>query len=101
MDIIAQIKQKIEEHLNPKELKILDESSMHGNTQPSHLRVHIVSNDFEGLSSLQRHQKVHQAIGSSLLSQIHAFSQQTLTPKEWEQNLKPEATSPPCHRRKS
>ena len=74
---------------------------MHGSEQPSHLRVYIVSSVFEGLTSLQRHQRVHKAIGSSLLSQIHAFSQQTFTPQEWEDKQGKEVRSPPCHRQKT
>ena len=99
MDIIAQIKKKIEENLAPSVIEVLDESSMHGSVQPSHLRVLIVSDVFVGMSSLKRHQKVFEVIGSSLLNQIHAFSQQTYTLKEWKESSSQMSQSPPCHRK--
>ena len=102
MNIITQMKRKIHEALKPTLLDVLDESAMHGRVtdSPSHLRVLIVSDEFCGLNSIQRHQKVHQAIGMDLLGQIHAFSQQTYTLEEWRQEGKA-AHSPPCsHRNK-
>ena len=101
MDIISQIKQKLHKALAPTLLEILDESAMHGGnqTQPSHLRLLIVSDHFCELSSIQRHQKVHQAIGMDLLGQIHAFSQQTYTSKEWQQEGQM-THSPACVHRK-
>ena len=100
MDIIAQIQKKIKENLAPSVVEVVDESFMHGSTQPSHLRVLIVSDVFKGLSSLKRHQTVFKAIGPSLLNQIHAFSQQTYTLKEWEKGSEMMNQSPPCHRQK-
>ncbi len=100
MDIITQIRKKIEENLTPSVIEVIDESSMHGSVKPSHLRVLIVSDAFENLNSLKRHQEVFKAIGPSLLSQIHAFSQKTYTLKEWEQGQQAIGSSPPCHRTK-
>lgn len=100
MDIVDQIKKKIQEALTPSVIEVLDESSMHGSRRSSHLRVLVVSSEFEGLSSLKRQRKVFQAVGPSLLSQIHAFSQAAYTPREWEEGRRSAGVSPPCHHKK-
>ncbi len=43
----------------------------------------IVSNQFEGKPLLARHRLVQAAIAEELKT-IHAFSQKTLTPEQWE-----------------
>ena len=43
----------------------------------------IVSAQFEGKRLLERHRVVHQCIAQELEA-IHAFTQKTHTPKEWE-----------------
>ncbi|KAK7873148.1 hypothetical protein R5R35_006369 [Gryllus longicercus] len=43
----------------------------------------IVSSKFEGKPLLQRHRLVNSILSEELKS-IHAFSQKTMTPKEWD-----------------
>ena len=47
-----------------------------------HFFAEIVSEEFEGLNRIQRHQKVYQALGDKMHSEIHALSMKTLTPEE-------------------
>ena len=42
----------------------------------------IVSDEFEGLSRVRRHQRVYAALGDRMREQIHALSMKTLTPAE-------------------
>ena len=47
-----------------------------------HFFATIVSAEFEGLSRIQRHQRVYAALGDRMREQIHALSMKTLTPAE-------------------
>lgn len=71
-------------------LRVVDESSQHegdagalemGITSESHFKVEIVAPEFEGLSPVQRQQKVFQAL-SDVMPRIHALSLVTRTPAE-------------------
>ncbi|KAH9976608.1 bola protein [Lactifluus volemus] len=43
----------------------------------------IVSKEFEGKTTLARHRMVNEALKEQL-PEIHAFTQKTLTPQQWE-----------------
>lgn len=47
----------------------------------------IVSSQFEGKALLQRHRLVNAALAEELKT-IHAFSQKTFTPKQWDEQSK-------------
>ncbi|KAI9341543.1 hypothetical protein DFJ73DRAFT_843576 [Zopfochytrium polystomum] len=72
------------------------EEALRSGTQASHVVVQdisdgcgqsyeviVVSPAFEGKPTLQRHRLVNEA-AKHLISQIHAFTQKTYTPKQWE-----------------
>ncbi len=44
----------------------------------------VVSAEFEGMSRVQRHQRVYQTLGDRMRAEIHALSIKTFTPNEWE-----------------
>lgn len=48
-----------------------------------HFQAIVVSQGFEGLTPLKRHQLVYAALGSRMGSEIHALSIQAYTPEEW------------------
>ncbi len=50
-----------------------------------HFEAVIVASAFEGLRSIQRHQKVYAVLGDRMRAEIHALSMKTLTPAEWAQ----------------
>ncbi|KAH9993058.1 bola protein [Russula vinacea] len=53
----------------------------------------IVSKDFEGKTTLARHRIVNEVLKTQI-AQIHAFTQKTLTPQQWEDSQRePNATS--------
>ena len=60
-----------------------------------HFFATIVSPEFEGVSRVQRHQRVYQALGDRMREQIHALSMKTLTPAEWAAS--PQAAAPHHH----
>ncbi|GLR27367.1 MULTISPECIES: BolA family protein [Limnobacter] len=48
-----------------------------------HFEAIIVSAAFNGLRSVQRHQKVYAVLGDRMREEIHALSMKTYTPDEW------------------
>lgn len=70
--------------LQPEHLEVLDESHTHSRGQETHYKAVIVSEQFTGLNSVKRHQKVYAAMGA-LMQQIHALALHTYTPEEWAQ----------------
>lgn len=46
-----------------------------------HYAAHIVSASFEGLSRVQQHQKVYQALQGRMGNELHALAIQTSTPQ--------------------
>ncbi|MEI7532361.1 MAG: BolA family protein [Betaproteobacteria bacterium] len=49
-----------------------------------HFFATIVSDSFQGLRLIQRHQKVYAALGERMKEEIHALSFKTLTPEEYK-----------------
>ena len=72
--------------LAPSRLEIVDESARHaghpGAHQGGHYRLLIVSAQFSGKTTLQRHRLVHDTLGELMRSKIHALSIRSLAPDE-------------------
>lgn len=101
--IESTIRSKLKAHFSIQILEIINESPNHQGQQAgdeTHFRILIVSKDFEGLNVVKRHQSVYQVLSKELKGPVHAFSQKTLTPKEWEGLGEAVSPSPPCHNRK-
>lgn len=86
MQLQSQLEQFLTQ-LQPEYLEVLNESSGHGGYFPgkeSHFKVTIVSDEFQGLRLVQRHQKVYGLL-SDLLSpgKIHALAIHAYTTNEW------------------
>ena len=80
--------------LNPEHLQVLDESHMHSRGLQTHYKAVLVSEQFAGLNSVKRHQKVYAKLGD-LMGQFHALALHTYTPEEWAQTGAAPA-SPTC-----
>ncbi|MGE7990907.1 BolA family protein [Pseudomonas sp. NPDC089554] len=81
------MQQRIEQQLAPLNgghLEVLNESHMHSRGQETHYKAVLVSEQFAGLNSVKRHQKVYATMGE-LMGQIHALAIHTYTPEEWAQ----------------
>ena len=85
------LEQQLIEHLNtlaPPHLEVINESAGHGGYFPgkeSHFKVIVVSEEFQGLRLVQRHQKIY-AVAAGLMSpgQIHALAIHAYIPTEWQ-----------------
>lgn len=82
--------------LFPVYMQIINESHQHaGPANNSHFKLIIVSNEFEGVSALQRQRKLYALLSDELAGEIHALSMFLYTPEEWEKRQSvPE--SPKC-----
>ena len=54
-----------------------------------HFEAVIVSPQFNGISRVQQHQRVYQALGDRMRSEVHALSLRTFTPEAWAQSNHP------------
>ena len=75
-----EMRQLLQDAFSPEELEIVDESEMHRGHAgyqeggQSHFRIKMVSQNLSGLSRLQKHRAVHEALGADLISRIHALA---------------------------
>lgn len=81
------LESKLRVALHPQWLEVLNESGNHSVPPGSetHFKVVVVSENFEGLALVQRHQRVYQVLAEELQSGVHALALHTYTPKEWKQ----------------
>jgi BolA protein len=86
MERAALIEQRLRAQLAPENLEIVDESGAHaghaGARGGGHFAVTVVSSRFRGLSTLQRHRLVYDALGELMRSDIHALRLRALAPEE-------------------
>jgi BolA protein len=83
---IARIRMHIEERLHPVSLDIEDDSGRHvghpGAREGGHFRVTLVAAEFRGLSAIERHRLVYEAVAGLMGSDIHALNITARTPEE-------------------
>jgi len=84
---IEHIRATLDAALQPSALEIEDESHLHAGhagaaTGRGHFRLLIVSTAFAGLSPVQRHRRVYEALGGLMQTDIHALSIAAKTPDE-------------------
>ena len=88
MSIEKEIKQRLEQNLDVHHFEIKDFTSRHLAHELHeggfHLEAGIVSDSFDGLSFIDRHKKVYEAMGELMNHEIHALSMKTFTSEEWE-----------------
>ncbi len=93
------IREKVTSALNPELLDLVNESSGHRvpvNSE-THFKLTVVSENFRGLSRVQRHQKIYGLLESERGSGLHALALWTYTPDEWEKlDSKDKMVSPSC-----
>lgn len=91
---VAMIEQRLRAALQVETVTVRDDSRLHAGHAGAkdgggHYRVLIVSPDFTGRSTLQRHRMVYEAMGEAMRADtIHALSIQALSPQEHRQQDK-------------
>lgn len=81
MDTAQQIHQRLTARLQPTQLEVLDESAAHAGHagasptgRGSHIRVRVASPLFAGLSRVQRHRLVYDALQDFIDQGLHALA---------------------------
>lgn len=80
MAIADDMRERLRAAFEPRELEIVDDSESHRGHAgyreggESHFNLRIRASAFAGQSRLQRHRAVHAALGSDIVSRIHALS---------------------------
>jgi len=98
MTVAETIDQKVAEAVEPLHLEVINESHMH-NVPPgseSHFKLVIVSDAFNGLRLIGRHQLINAALKEELAGPVHALSMETHTPAEWQARGGRTMVSPAC-----
>lgn len=84
-DVEALVREKLA-FLSPLQLQLIDDSAEHaghaGAGGGGHYRLLIVSAQFAGKTTLQRHRLIYDALGDLMRCRIHALSIRSLTPDE-------------------
>ena len=85
MSTARQIEQRLQDKLQPTALEVLDESAQHADHagaspsgEGSHIRVRVASPLFTGLSRVQRHRLVYDALQDFIDRGLHALAIEVL-----------------------
>lgn len=78
-DRIGTIRSRLEQEFAPRQLDVIDESHKHvghpgARDGRGHFKVRIVSDRFIGISPIERHRMVYEALDELMKSDIHALS---------------------------
>ena len=87
MSVQQTIEQKIQLEFQPHFFSVENESHLHssGRGAESHFKCVIVSNIFEGMRKVQRHQRIYQFLADELNSGVHSLSLHLFTAEEWDE----------------
>lgn len=98
MSIEQSIEQLLREALPVAYLSLDNESDQHSGPpgRESHFRLVLVSEAFEGLMLVKRHQRVYAVLADLLAGPVHALALHTFTPQEWAARGEQAAASPDC-----
>ena len=95
MNLEHEIKSRLTKTMEIDYLEILDDTGRHQKHQHydggGHFQIIIVSIAFEGVSLLDRHKLVYQALDGMIKNEIHALGLKTIATSEWKKNKETES----------
>ena len=87
MNLVQEIKSRLKKTIAIDHLTIMDDTCKHLRHQHydggRHFKIIIVSSTFEGLSLLDRHKLVYQALNGMIKNDIHAIGLKTIATSEY------------------
>jgi len=98
MQVKNTIEKKLSEALGLLHMDVVNESQNH-NVPPNsetHFKVTLVSQEFNGLGLVKRHQKIYGFLKDELAGGVHALALHTYTEQEWLDRHGSIPMSPPC-----
>jgi BolA protein len=92
------IAMKLQSFFGEDYVSISDESHMHSGPPDteSHFNVVVVSDQFDDLRLVRRHQLIYGLLSKELAGPVHALALHTYTLKEWRAKAKTTPESPNC-----
>jgi len=78
-----EVERLIEAHVEGAEATV---TRARGSHDDDHLAATVVSETFDGLSLVQQHQAVYDALGDHMTTDVHALELKTYTPAEYEEH---------------
>lgn len=98
MEVQQDIERELEQLFTPTHIEVANESHMHSvpANSETHFRVVLVSERFEGVRQVGRHQQVYGALSAQLKGPVHALALHTYTPAEWSARQENAPASPDC-----
>ena len=93
-----ELEQRLCQEFEPHFIAVENESYMHssGCGADSHFKIVLVSDAFEGISKVARHQKIYQLFSQDLKNGIHALALHLYTKQEWDKLGRQFPKSPNC-----
>ena len=84
--------------MSPLYLEVVNESFMHAVPEDSetHFKVVVVSDKFDALRLVKRHQIIYGLLSEQLAGPVHALALHTYTANEWAQKMQKSPESPEC-----
>ncbi len=89
MSIIKSLEKKLRETFNPDMLEVINESHLHAGHQPgfdgtgeSHIRIRIISSQFDGITLIDRHRKINALLDDEIAAGLHAIAIEANSPDE-------------------
>lgn len=92
------IRSKLHAALAIESMVIENESDQHSGPagRESHFKITLVSEDFNGLMPVKRHQKIYALLAEEKAESVHALALHLYTPKEWQSKNQQRPDSPAC-----
>lgn len=92
------IRSKLTAALDLQLVAIENESDQHSGPpgRESHFKLTLVSEDFQGLMPVKRHQKIYTLLAEEKAGPVHALALHLYTPKEWQAKGGERPDSPDC-----
>lgn len=98
MIVEQEITRIVTDSMQPELFRIENESHRHSvpvNSE-THFKLVVVSDIFDGLSRVKRHQHIYQLLQQQLAGPVHALALHLYTPAEWQQRQQDVPASPDC-----
>ncbi|KAF9972186.1 hypothetical protein BGZ73_004725 [Actinomortierella ambigua] len=88
--VATSIRSTLTEVLKPEAIEIINDSAKHAHhsamrgvtSKETHFRVNVISEAFQGKSTMQRHRMIYAALKKEFDEGLHALSLNTKTPEE-------------------
>jgi len=97
MSLQQRIQTKVDAEIRPQHFDLINESHKHsGPASESHFKLIVVSEQFEGLNAIKRHQRLYGLLADELRDGVHALALHLYTPAEWQQRQATAPDSPEC-----